>query len=196
MNSIDRLRELYRARSKHSDYQRTAPALAPLLGDDCLPSVDRLEPERFLFLHRHLPLAGRSVIDIGANCGYFTLEALRAGATSVVAFEGNLEHAAFLGLAGELLAFGPRLTVRATYLDPRHATCNDHADVIFCLNVIHHLGDDFGVDATNVGHARHEMGRYIRSLTHLGSHLVLQLGFNWRGNRHLPLFEHGTKQEQ
>ena len=56
-------------------------------------------------------------------------------------------------------------------------------------------GDDFGDREQSMATARAGMMTRLRRLAGASRWLVLQLGFNWMGNRHQPLFEHGLKQE-
>ena len=67
-------------------------------------------------------------------------------------------------------------------------------DITFCLNVIHHLGDDFGKTNDKLS-ALDEMKRCINSMASVTDTLVFQMGYNWKGDRKQCLFENGTKAE-
>ena len=69
------LRRLMEMRSKHSDYQILHPHLCTLLGDQAQP-VGKHEAQRQRYMAKHLPLSGLSVLDIGANTGYFSFAAM------------------------------------------------------------------------------------------------------------------------
>lgn len=188
-----RLQDLITARSKHCDYQLLHPSLAQVAGSLPQP-VGKHEAQRQRFMQQHLSLQGLSVLDIGANTGYFSFAALSEGASKVIAQEGNVEHAQFIALAGQELGCTERLEVR-----PRYYGFDDpdaqKVDVVLCLNVLHHLGDDFGDPHLDLAAAKQHM---LQALNHLATHCRhcwFQLGFNWKGDRHRPLFTEGTKAE-
>lgn len=188
-----RLRDLYRHSSKHSNYQSLAPQLVELLGESALFASSMYERERFDFIHRHVELDGRTVIDIGANTGYFSIQAASAGARLAV-FEGNPEHATFIDEAASAIGLGDRIEVAAEYF---RFEANDNAryDVAFLLNVLHHVGDDYGDSQLTIDQARDSMRASLQHLSACCATIVLQLGFNWQGNVDRPLFERGTKRE-
>jgi hypothetical protein len=191
--ATDTLAALMQARSKHADYQLLHPSLATLLGDRGQPA-GRHELQRQRFMSRHCPLHGLRVLDIGANTGYFSFAALAEGASVVVSQEGNADHAGFIALAARHLPGGERLSVRNEYHDfgPQHT---EPFDLTLCLNVLHHLGDDFGDPRLALPEAKAAMLKALNQLARTSHQLWLQLGFNWKGDRHRPLFEHGTKAE-
>ncbi len=191
--STQSLEGLALARSKHSAYQLLHPSLLPLLGELPQP-VGKHEAQRQHFMERQLPLAGLRLLDIGANTGYFSFAALKAGAAGVVSQEGNAEHARFIALAAQALGLGSRLEVRPGYYSFAEPGA-EHFDLTLCLNVLHHLGDDFGDPALDLDSAKLEMLAALNRLATHTRHCWLQLGFNWKGDRTRPLFAHGTKAE-
>jgi SAM-dependent methyltransferase len=187
------LQRLVQARSKHSAYQLLHPCLSPLLGE--LPQLGgKHEAQRQSYMSRCLPLSGLRVLDIGANTGYFSFAALEAGAASVVSQEGNADHAEFIALAALCLGVNGRLAVRPQYYNFT-APSDEHFDVTLCLNVLHHVGDDFGDQALSLDDAKAQMVLALQGLARHTHHLWMQLGFNWKGDRHRPIFPGGTKAE-
>jgi SAM-dependent methyltransferase len=186
------LRDLYLQRSKHASYQLVHPVVAQLLGDTADLPAGKLEQARQAYFERALPLLGARVLDIGANTGYFSFAALQSGAADVVCVEGNPEHAAFLAQSAELTGLASRMKVQARYFDfmaPTEAVY----DVTYCLNVLHHLGDDFGDGQLTMDAARAQMLASLRHMAGMTRILMLQLGFNWKGDVRFPLFEGGEK---
>lgn len=181
------------ASSKHSDYQTLHPMIASLIGG-CYAPAGKKEAERFDWMSSRLPLSGKSVLDIGANTGYFSFAAISAGASQVRAVEGNAAHAAFMQTASAALTPRPALTVANRYFDFGAGDAPFH-DVVFCLNVLHHLGDDFGNPDLNVSQAKAEIARSLQALARQCDVVWLQLGFNWKGRVSEPLFARGSKQE-
>lgn len=196
MNDLPALREAFartRSGSKHACYQEVPSLLAPLLADAAEPGLRRYERARLRYLLEHVDVAGRRVLDIGCNGGFFLLELLAAGARHATGYEGSADHARFLGLAARELGLQERLQVHPRYFDFERES--GRYDVALLLNVLHHVGDDYGDPTLAVEEARAEI---LRSLRRMRSHcdaLAFQLGFNWKGHRDACLFEHGTIEE-
>lgn len=196
------LTDLYRERSKHSSYQRLHPLLDPLLGAgnaglrDALPE-GKLEAARQHWFEATLPLAGARVLDIGANTGYFSFGAIAARAREVTSVEGNAEHAQFIRSAAAQLGLAQRLRVQARYygFGAAPGEGDERFDIVYCLNVLHHLGDDFGERGLGLAQAKARMRDCLRHLAGVTRLLVLQTGFNWKGDRHSPLYAQGLKAE-
>jgi len=186
------LRALYDAHSKHSSYQLIHPTLLPLLGDASGLPAGKLEEQRQRWLEHAVPMADRTVLDIGANTGYFSFAALQSGARSVRSQEGNSAHARFMEAAAQALGVSDRLEVVPAYFN-FEPEADQRFDVTLCLNVVHHLADDFGDSALTISQAREQMLAAINAMTAWTRTLVLQVGFNWKGDRHRPLFEGGQK---
>ena len=192
------LAELAVRHSKHSAYQALHPAVAQLFGSSAPPAAGKGEAERWRYLLRHVAFDGARVLDIGANTGFFTMAALQAGAREVVCYEGNADHARFIEGTARALGWHQRLRVVPAYygFDDRAAEASATPfDVCLCLNVLHHLGDDFGDATLAMPQARARMLAGIEHLAGVARTLVLQLGFNWQGRRERPLFAAGLKAE-
>jgi SAM-dependent methyltransferase len=196
MNQIALLRDLYMRESKHSNYQVLPQRLQRLLGSEAVATRSRFERERMAFVAAHIDFAGQSVLDVGANTGYFSIESLDLGARSVQAWEGAAAHAEFLRQASAALGEAERLKVANAYLQFPHPTLPDHYDVGLLMNVLHHVGDDFGDRSIDAHAARRLISDSLRDMAQHCFRLVFQLGYCWKGDRSLPLFQHGTKQEQ
>jgi SAM-dependent methyltransferase len=192
-NPAPSLIDLYGQRSKHSHYQQLHPSLRPWCGAVAPTAQGKLEAARQAYFEATLPLRDARVLDIGANTGYFSFGALAAGARAVHSYEGNAEHAGFLRTAADALGVGERLEVTAGYYD--FASDATPFDIVYCLNVLHHLGDDFGDRRLGMAQARERMQGCLRHLSSVTGMLVLQTGFNWRGDRHRPLYGRGLKCE-
>lgn len=188
----EKLENLYSKSSKHSNYQVFPDSFKGLLDQECLDIHTRYEKERFEYIKTHVELSGKTVVDIGGNTGFFTFSAEECGASHVDYYEGNATHAEFvrtaalaLGKSGNISVFNEYYTFDAS--DKYH-------DVCVCLNVLHHLGDDFG-SVNDMEEAKNLMINAINNLAKSNAVLVFQLGFNWKGNRYKCLFPHGTKRE-
>lgn len=190
---IDRqLQALYQVASKHSQYQVLPPAVLDLLPQDAVQVKSRYERERLDYIASRLDLRGCRVADIGGNTGYFSFELLERGATAVSHIEGNAAHHRFVAHAAERLGLADCLHSENRYIDFEHPDLAPH-DVVFLLNVLHHVGDDYGDPATRAGSVQATMLTALRQLAPRARHVVLQLGFNWQGDPKRPIFAHGSK---
>lgn len=186
------LKEIYFRNSKHANYQLVHPMVAQLLGGISDLPAGKLEMERQAYFDRSLPLRGAKVLDIGSNTGYFSFGALQSGAHHVTCYEGNQAHATFVSECAERVGLAARMQMNACYFDFT-APVIEAYDITFCLNVLHHLGDDFGDRSLGMDAARTQMLEGLHHMASLTRVLVLQLGFNWKGDVRYPLFEGGEK---
>lgn len=188
------LLDLYQQTSKHSNYQVLASALVPLLDSDAISVKSRHEQERLAYILSRVPMHGLHVADIGGNTGFFSFELLAHGARRVDYYEGNAAHHAFVQAAARRLGLAGRLQAHHRYVsfEPGELPLLDCAVL---LNVLHHLGDDFGDPGTARQAALQRMLDCLAVMARTTRVLVFQLGFNWKGDRHQPLFAGGSKQE-
>lgn len=191
---FDKLKELYSISSKHSNYQVLSSRLNSIIGDDGITIKTRHEKARLDYILSKIDIKDKTVLDIGGNSGYFTFELIDSGARKVHYYEGNSIHSKFVGQASEVLLVEDKLEITNDYFtfDKNY----EHKyDVVLCLNVLHHIGDDYGTKELTLENAKKNITVQLRSLACLTDILVFQLGFNWKGNRELGLFENGTKKE-
>lgn len=189
----EKLLELYNKKSKHSSYQQLPEVLNSFFFRNITQSISRYEKERMKWVKEKISLQGKSVLDIGGNTGYFSFEAISAGANDVTYIEGNKEHAEFVGMSADLLRYD--ITVINEYLDFVAYPLKKNHDIVFLFNVIHHFGDDFGQQDSSISEAKNRMSNAINFFADKCSELVLQMGFCWKGDRDKPLFQNGTKKE-
>jgi len=188
------LLDLYHRASKHSNYQVLSAAVASLLGSHTIAVRSRSENERLAYMLSRLAFHGLHVADIGGNTGFFSFELLRHGAGRVDYFEGNPAHHDFVRSAADRLGLAERLHTHHRYVS-FDAEEFPAVDCTLLLNVLHHLGDDFGDARADKAAARSRMLDCLAAVARRSRLLVLQLGFNWKGDRHQPLFSSGTKAE-
>ena len=188
----DYFEELYVRNSKHSHYQILSSNLKHLINEEELMIHSRFEKERLQYISEKLNLRDKTVLDIGGNTGFFTFEAANLGAKKVFYYEGNRVHAEFVGKATEMLQLNERIEVFPEYyLFEQKETIYD---ITFLLNVIHHLGDDFG-GSISMEKAKEKMLSYINYMSEISKVMIFQMGYNWCGNIRNCLFKTGTKKE-
>lgn len=192
MDNKIQLKKLYMESSKHSSYQILPSCLESILSYEELDIKSRWEKERLKYILNHLKFENKRILDIGGNTGFFSFEAITAGASHVDYYEGNESHAKFVKVAAEAVGMEKKITVFPEYYlfqeDKRKY------DITLCLNVLHHLGADFEAERS-MEMAKKRILECIKGLSLVTDYLVLQLGFNWYGNIEKCLFENGTKEE-
>jgi len=143
--SLARLKSLFSdtlVSHKHSAYQSLATPVAELLGDISFGAQSKYEVERLAYIKSKISFQGCKVLDVGCNTGFFLFESLQAGAVQAVGYEGSAAHAAFVEEAARLLQLEKRLEIHSQYFE--FETLPVHFDIALLLNVLHHLGDDYG----------------------------------------------------
>lgn len=185
---------LYQKTSKHSNYQSLPSQLQKLFPKNSLEINSRHEEARLDYMLQKIDVDGTVFCDIGGNIGFFSFELLEKGAKKGIYYEGNPDHAAFVQSARDLLHLTDRLEVHNAYFDFQKAASFQKADVTLLLNVLHHVGDDYGTSA-DVATARELILDSLNRIAASTSLLVFQLGFNWMGKRDRCLFHDGTKRE-
>lgn len=188
-----RLRNLYMATSKHSNYQTPFRGLQPLLGNDLKIVKNRYEQERLSFVLSYLAPEGKTIRDIGGNTGYFSFEMIERGARFVEYVEGNTAHSEFVSEAARYLGFGDRINVINGYYSFESSV--QSVDVAVVLNVLHHVGDDYGMGTDSIHGLRKEISRSLNHLAETSNVAIFQMGFNWKGDIRYPIFPGGTKSE-
>lgn len=192
----EQLQALVHKQSKHSDYQTLHPWISSLVSEVAYQPSGKVEAQRQAYMCSHSDFSGKSILDIGANTGYFSFAALQAGATHVHAYEGNQEHATFINQAASIIGLQDKLNVHNKYFDFQSNPDSTQAfDISLCLNVLHHLGDDFGNQELSIDEAKRAISAALHNLTKYCQTLWFQIGFNWKGNKNTPLFKNGRKQE-
>ena len=81
------------------------------------------------------------------------------------------------------------------YLTFTNELDDDTYDVVLLLNVLHHLGDDYGDQSFSLTKAKENIIKQLNSMAAKADLMIFQMGFNWKGDTNTCLFENGTKEE-
>lgn len=196
-DNILKLKSMYCEKSKHSNYQILSKKLREKVGTIDTDVKSKYEYERLEYILRKINVKNKRILDIGGNTGFFTFEMLDNGASFVHYYEGNRTHAEFVRLSSGVLDVKNKVKITNKYFsfDRKDKVEENEYDIVFLLNVLHHVGDDYGDDKTSKDMARKAIISELNILSKITNTLVFQLGFNWKGNRNIGLFENGTKKE-
>ena len=195
MDRRKELTELYLKNSKHSGYQILSSNLQKVININDFKIKSTYEKERLEYILKKVNLKDKKILDIGGNSGYFTFEAINIGAKNVVYYEGNKNHADFVKIAAEEIGLEDKIKIVNEFYSFDDINKHEKYDVVFLLNVIHHLGDDYGDKKLSLNEAKINMIKQSNSMAEKTKILVLQMGFNWHGDISKCLFENGTKRE-
>lgn len=184
----DELRQLYFDQSKHSVYQSLPDFVQERLGLELpLNHAWRSDRPRYDYLVRKIDFRAKRVADIGANAGFFTLNLAHAFGARVDAYEAHPNHARMIErIAAEFGVSGIRVVVQGVGL--REASALAPADIVLFSNVAHHAGYDFDCDLVPDRDAlRAHLTDYLQGLGAHAKQLVFQMGYNWGGDKSLPI---------
>lgn len=188
---MNKIKNLYNSISKHSHYQLLPKSVEKIVGD-VFQEIKRYEYERFEYIKDNINFKNSSILDIGSNTGFFTISSLESGAKNATAYEGNTEHSLFLSSIIKEFKFDADIISEYFY---NTNNLNKTFDVSFLLNVVHHIGDDFESTDIDMITAKTKMIDMINDMSNVTQYLVFQMGYCWKGNKELLLFENGTKTE-
>ena len=190
-----KLKELYSLVSKHSKYQSLPKRLSSVINTNDIEVKSRYESERLKYIFENVDINNKTVLDIGGNTGFFTFEMIDNGARKLHYYEGNSAHAEFVKISAEILKVEDKIKVTNDFFTFENCEHKSKYDIALLLNVLHHIGDDYGDNKISMEMAKETIIKQINMLSLMVDTLILQLGFNWKGNRDLCLFEKGTKKE-
>lgn len=189
------LKSLYSQSSKHSNYQVLSNKLSNVLSNKEITVSSRYEKERLYFIADMMELKNKTILDIGGNTGFFSLELIDLGIKKVCYYEGNNTHAEFVKKAVKLLEVEDLVEIYNEYFLFEEKPIDKKFDITLLLNVLHHIGDDYDDKSLSIEKAKENIISSLNNLSKKTNKIVFQLGFNWKGDKNLGLFENGTKEE-
>lgn len=185
MQELEELRKLLETKSKHGNYQMLPPALLDL--DPALSSYShsrRLDSQRYDWFSEKLNFENKSILDIGANVGYFSFRLATEKNAKITTYEPFNEHSIAIDRCKRILGIGDEkfrnvnLGVSLADLDNL-----EKFDVVLFFNVIQHAGEDFDRDAVqSIDEWRDYALQYLSKLRSTADCLIFQTGYTWLGH--------------
>ncbi len=184
------LEALYAITSKHGQYQTLPSELAARLGMQFNVNEEwRGDRTRYPLIKELVRSSGAAtVIDVGANTGFFTLSlAADLPGLKITACERNRTHADIIEILADVGEYSS-VDVIDRSADLANVGSLGDFDVMLHLNILHHAGHDFDPDLVPDRNAFAEYGiNYLRTAQGSARKLIFQMGYNWRGDKSLPL---------
>ena len=90
--TVNMIKQLYQMKSKHSNYQSIPKVLKNIIGDEGLDVESRYETSRLEYILKKVDLKEKTILDIGGNTGFFSIESLNRGAKNVVYYEKHAKN--------------------------------------------------------------------------------------------------------
>jgi hypothetical protein len=186
----DKLSKLYNDQSKHANYQNIPDFVKKDLDyQEQVNETWRGDRARYEYIVHAVDFAkGIKVADIGANTGFFTLSLAHDNHQSTFfAYEPHEQHACFIETIVNHYKMQNVFTICQS-IGLREIRDLPNYDVIFLLNVLHHAGVDYDSDllASKDGIFEY-LVNYLSKLKAKTDILILQIGYNWGGNKQQPI---------
>lgn len=182
---IRELMVLLRQNAKHSAYQMLPDCLG-VVGTDLAQGVGfkRQDDKRYNWLASKLTNLSGTVVDIGANLGYFTFQLLKDYSVDVIAYEPYEPHARVISIIRELCGYKEtRLRVMNQGVGLREIDLLPESNLLLLLNVIQHAGEDYDADLVRtVDEWRNYAISYLAKLRDKTDMLFFQMGYTWLGH--------------
>jgi hypothetical protein len=189
-DSIKKIYDIYGEKSKHSNYQ----SMPDFVEKELSIQVDidhnwRSDKIRYDFIKSHINLDNKTILDIGANTGFFSLSLAHDYSTKVYAYEANNKQCELITEIKTIFSLD-NLEILNQSLSLNTIELLPKSDICLLLNVLHHAGCEFDQELVK---SRDDFSSYVKNfLTLLKSKtdtLVFQFGYNWGGNKENPIID-------
>ena len=181
--------DLYHDESKHSIYQSMPIFVQESLDIEVKVNQEwRGDVERYNYLVKHVDFNNKTIMDIGANTGYFSLNIAKHFAKEVIAYEPNENHGKVIKMLAD---FCKVENLKTKYEGVAFDNLKDieNSDILLHFNVMHHAGHDF--DSTyveKIEFLKKYSIDYLKQLRTKTKKIIYQMGYNWGGNKKTPIF--------
>jgi hypothetical protein len=186
-----RLTNFYKDNSKHSNYQNIPEFVKNSIGySEVINEEWRGDTARYAYIIHELERRNpKSICDIGANTGFFSLSlAYQYPNIKVMAFEGNQNHVEFMKLIKQTYTLD-NIEIVNEYIDYDNIEILGNYDVMLNLNVLHHAGVDFDKDKAGFDSLDEYLVKYLKKLIVKSKNIIYQMGYNWGGDKSKPIVE-------
>lgn len=182
-NNIENLKELIRGTTRHGNYQQLPPCVPQeILAEFTDYKTIRLDEARFDWLASYKIFDHKSIVEIGANLGYFSLRAVSERGATSIAYEADSKLVEAINYIASLCKLDKKIEVRNEAFTINHPIELPQADVLIFQNVLHHAGFDFEQEVVpTIADWEQYAVRYLQRLTNVAPIMVFQMGYTWGG---------------
>lgn len=184
-NNKEKIRELLSSQAKHGCYQMIPPDLLFKMPELIKYNFSiRLDDRRYNWFSGKLDFAGRKVMDIGANIGYFAFRLTSEKKAIITAYEPYKSHADAIATIQKIIE-----------IEESQFTCVNESigiddidnlpdqDIILFFNVLQHAGEDYdSAYVKNIAQWREYAVKYLSKLALKTHYLIFQMGYSWIGH--------------
>ncbi len=166
---------------QHGNYQEIPPSI-PVELRQRLPDYPktRLESARYDWLDSYGIFAGKKIVEIGANLGYFSIRAASERNARVVAYEPDHVLASTMALIAKLSGVSDRVEIRSEPVMLNRWPDLPTSDLVINLNVIHHAGRDFDNQyVKTIEDWQSYAMKYLEKFLTVAPLMVFQTGYTW-----------------
>lgn len=182
-DDIDHLKSILLYHGRHGLYQKLPPTLPQNIRDQFPKRWDtRLDEERYDWITSSLDCKNKSILEIGANIGYFSSKFADSCDSSVYAYEPDSQLFEILNTIIRLSNLEEKVSAQNTSITLDTIDSLPKVDIILNLNVIQHAGYDF--ETTSVSSLedwRDYSVRFLRKLKSRSDIMVFQMGYQLWG---------------
>ncbi len=183
------LHRLYEDNSKHSRYQNIPKFVQEALGyRETINEEWRGDTARYGYILSTLDLNEQRVVDVGANTGFFTLSLAHEYRDSYfTAVEGNENHVNFIQAIVNAFKMN-NVSVQHSYVTYDNILRLPKCNTLLLLNILHHAGVDFDNEyVSKPSDVADYAKKYFIRLRSRANRIIFQMGYNWGGNKKLPI---------
>ncbi len=185
---IRQIIDLITESGKHASYQDLPGLIKENFNNELKEIVwspNRLDVPRLNWIKDALrEKSPKTITDIGANTGFFSVELKHFLGASCVAYEPHAPHAEALSLIRDLCGIDrSELQIQNVGVSLGDIDKLEDADLLIFLNVLHHAGDDFdGAIVKNISDWKKYSSEYLGRLSDKYNYMFFQLGNAWKGS--------------
>lgn len=173
------------SQSKHGLYQMLPPSLIKEMPElEKFSFSRRLDDKRYEWFSNKLDFAGKKVMDIGANIGYFSFRLALEKNARITIYEPHQQHIKAIEAIKTILDI-PESKIKCVNQGVALDDIKNlpEQDIILLFNVLQHAGEDYDKEyVPDISQWREYTINYLKSLRLKTESLVYQMGYTWLGH--------------
>jgi hypothetical protein len=157
------------------------PGIVPAIREDRFGTEERLAAIQEVLNGRELG----HIIDLGGNAGYFSLSLIDSGmASGSTVYDHSADALAVGRLVAKELGLQDKIAFKPHEISLEFVRALEPSDTVICLNVIHHAGSHFDVEAVTQAGWEDYARQWLQELRTKTRLAILGVGFKKKKPRH------------